>query len=400
MRPLRGTLACLFLSVIGVGLCVYLTFLHLALLRGELVGGAACGAAGTIFNCHAVTASPLGSLLGVPLSLWGLLGYLATLTLAFIAWQFSDWSEHALTCLLLFSLTFVVMDVGLLIAMVTQIHYLCPLCLASYLLNVGLVGFAKHALAQSWSSIFKRMPITVRAWLPAPGVAVVWVFWGVLMTGTMGVMAVHAAATYLIQGAPGALRKQMVQFVTQQHRVSVDISQDPMQGVSNGAIQVVEFSDFLCPSCQRAFQLNPIILASHRKEMTFVFKHFPLDMTCNRTVQRVVHPNACQIAAASECAHEQGKFWEFHDLIFQKGSPYKVTDLETDAAKVKLNMETFRACLQSGRGLEAVKRDIEEAARLGVTSTPTYIINGLPILGMVTPTTFEELLHALRQSGH
>jgi len=169
--------------------------------------------------------------------------------------------------------------------------------------------------------------------------------------------------------------------------------------VPGGKFLIVEFSDLLCPSCQKASRFNPILLASHRHDALFVFKHFPLDMECNAAVKRTVHPSACRIAAATECAHEQGKFWELHDRIFQQGSQYKVADLEADAARAGLNVPAFHACIQSGRGLEAVKRDIAEGTRLGVTSTPTYVINGLLIPGIMTPAMFEEFLRALRDAG-
>jgi len=396
MRAQRGGLVCVVLSLIGLGLCAYLGFLHLALLRGELLGGSACGASGTIFNCHAVTASPLGRVFGVPLSLWGLIGYLASLSLAFIAWQFPDWTSRALTCLAVLALAFVVIDVGLLVAMVTQIHYLCPLCLLTYLVNLLLVLVAKTSLAKPWRAIFRDVPALVGEWFPRPRVPVVWIFWGVVGTGALGTLAVSAAAHYMMQGAPGTLRKQMAQFVSQQRRVRVETTGDPVMGLPDRAIQVVEFSDFLCPSCQRASKFNPIILAGHREDVAFVFKHFPLDMTCNSTISRSVHSGACQIAAATECAHEQGRFWVFHDRIFEEGSKYKVANLERDAQRLGLDLEAYHACMQSGRGLEAVKQDIAEAARFGVSSTPTYVIEGISMAGVLTPPLFEELLHALR----
>jgi protein-disulfide isomerase/uncharacterized membrane protein len=385
------------LSLIGLGLCAYLGFLHIALLRGELLGGSACGAAGTIFNCHAVTASPVGSLFGVPLSLWGLVGYLATASLALIAWQFPEWTSKALTVLLTLGLVFLVIDLALLVVMVVRIRYLCLLCLLTYVVNVGLVLAAKRAMAQPWQTISRQLPEALGGLLPRPRAAVSWLFWAVVLTGVMGTVAVSAATRYLAQGGGGTLRKQMAQFVSQQRRVSVDAAGDPLFGLPNRPVQVVVFSDFLCPSCQRAAKFEPIMLAGHRQEVAFVFKHFPLDKDCNTTVSRTVHAGACQIAAATECAHEQGKFWAFHDRVFEEGSQYKVANLEGDAARLGLNQEAFRSCMQSGRGLEAVKRDVAEGARLGITSTPTYIINGLPITGVLAPVAFDELLRTLRQ---
>ena len=399
MRSSRGAVVAVLLSLIGIGLCAYLTYVHIALLRGELVGGAACGAAGSIFNCHAVTASALGRLFGIPLSLWGLVGYLATLSLAFIAWQFSDWADRALTALVALSLLFVLVDARLLVGMLVEIRYVCPLCLLTYAVNLLLLALSAWALARPWPQIFRQVPAALIELLPRPRVPVVWILWGVVATGAAGIVSVHAATTFISQGPPGTLRKQMEAYVSQQHRVSVDTSGNPTIGAAQPAVRIVEFSDFFCPSCQRASQFNPIIVASHRKEASFTFKHFPLDMACNDTVRRTMHPNACRIAAAAACAHEQGKFWPFHDRVFEKGPAYNVADLERDASRAGLELPAFRSCLESGRGLERVKRDIAEAGRLGVNSTPTYFINGIQIVGALTPVMFDELLRAVRESG-
>jgi len=396
MRAQRAGLIGVLLSLAGIGLCAWLTFIHIALLRGELLGGAACGSAGTLFNCHAVTAGSFGSIFGVPLSLWGLVGYLATLGLAFIAWQFSDWSGRALAALAGMAIIFFAIDLVLLTVMLTQIRYLCALCLASYLVNLLLAVTAKHGLAQSWPAVLRQIPPSLMAWRPQPRVAVVWIVWGMVLTGSAGALAVNAATTFAAQGDPAALRKQISQFVSHQQRVTVNVAGDPILGAPNGPIQIVEFSDFLCPVCQRASKLNPVLLAGHRREASFVFKHFPLDTTCNSTIGRMVHAGACQLAAATECAHEQGKFWALHDRIFVEGAKYRPENLERDVSALGLDVAAWRACLDSGRGIEAVKRDIEEAVRLGLNSTPTYFLNGIRNTGLFTPVTFEAFLDVLR----
>ena len=82
----RALIVCLLFSLIGIGLSGYLSFLHLGVLRGELLGGAACSSSG-LFNCHAVTAGAWGSLFGIPLSIWGITGYLSVLSIALLGRQ-------------------------------------------------------------------------------------------------------------------------------------------------------------------------------------------------------------------------------------------------------------------------------------------------------------------------
>ncbi len=397
MKASRAGLVCALLSLIGIGVCGYLTFVHLAMLRGELVGGVACGASGTLFNCHAVTGSSLGTFAGLPLSLWGIIGYWLAFSLSVVAWQFPEWSEHALVSLVGLSLACVVVDAALFAQMILVIGYLCPLCLATYAVNLLIVLVAKRAVGRPWSTLLARLPSSVHALALRPHVPVTWLVWGMVVAGSLGVVGVQAATSFIIQGLPGALKKQMVQFVSQQPRAHVDTAGDPRLGAADRPLEIVEFSDFLCPSCARAFRFNPILLAG-RKDVSFVFKHFPLDMSCNATMKRTVHPHACDLAIATECAHEQGKFWALHDKIFEAQSKYDYQELERDAQTLGLDVAAFRTCRDGGRGLEAVRRDIAEAERLHVTSTPTYFLNGYPVTGIMSPPVFEELLETIRRA--
>ncbi len=391
MRPRRAAIICILLSLGGLGISAYLEYLHIALLRGELVGGAACGALGSMFNCHAVTASRFGTVLGMPLALWGILGYLTTLGLSLIAAQFPEWTARALSAIVVLALAFVVVDAVLLVTMLTKIGYLCILCLSTYVVNLGLLLAAKLA-SPTWPSLS-----ALGAWLPQPRSPVVWGFWAMLLTGIAGIVGANAAVMYVIKGPPGSMQKDLARFIQQKPPVVVATTGDPRLGPPDAPFQIVEFSDFLCPSCQRAWQFNPIILAGHRRDVSLVFKNFPLDQECNISIQRTLHPGACRVAAAGECAHDQGKFWEFQDLVFKDGPSYKASNLEGDAARLGLNMDAFRACLANGQGMERVKQDIAEATRLSVNRPPTYIVNGVVVEGLLSPVMFDEFLDTLRE---
>ena len=396
MRSTRGIWSSLLLSLVGIGIACYLFYLHLGLLRGELLGDLACGGSG-VFNCHAVTASPWGSALGLPLPLWGLIGYLATLTLSAVSLLFPEWRSNALTLLFTLGVLFLVVDGVLLGIMVIQIRLLCPLCLVTYLVNAWLVISAKAALGQRWRALFRQIPATVQSFALSPQQAIPWIVVGVTALGLFGAVGLHAAVEFVSQSNPALMRKQIRDFVMQQPRASVEVAGAPTLGPATGSLQVIEFSDFLCPVCQRASRFNTILLASHRRDVQFIFKTFPLDTTCNAAISRMLHPGACAVASAAQCAHLQGKFWPFHDRIFEEGHSYPVARLRSDAAQVGLDVGRFEACMTSGEGMEAVQRDIAEAQKLGITSTPTYFINGYRLSGLMTPFLFEELSAVLHE---
>ena len=397
MKSSRGASWCFLFSLLGMGLAGYLTYLHIGLMRGELLGGSACSSG--VFNCHAVTSGSWGAVLGMPLALWGMLGYITVFALSILAWQSPEWAEHAMALIAGLALCFVLIDLALLVVMVSVIRLYCLFCLLTYAVNVALLGIAWRAAPPPRSAIMGRIGRALAALLPSARRPLPACVWGMLCLGFVGVIGVHAATTFVSRGSIGSTRRSIQEFLARQPRVTVAGEGDPALGPANAPVQIIEFSDFLCPACQRAAKINAVILANHRQDVRFTFKHYPLDMSCNDRVSRMVHPGACRVAAASECAHQQGKFWALHDLVFEKGHDYQVSQLEADAQRLGLDLPRFRACLESGEGLEAVKRDIAQGAQVGVTSTPTYVINGVPVAGGFNPSGLEDFIAAVQGQG-
>jgi protein-disulfide isomerase len=366
------------------------------LLRGELLGGPVCSDQGA-FNCHAVTASRWSAPLGLPLALWGMLGYAAVLALALLARQGGAWEARALRLIAALAVVFVCADVALFGLMVFVIRALCVFCLLTYLLNLTLLVVALAALPAPRGAALRQVPAAAASLLrPAPeGPGAM--FWALSLVSVAAVAGLHLSTTFAAHGTLAGRRQQLREFLANQPRVSLKTSESPRVGSASAPLQLAEFSDFLCPACQRASKMNRIILAGHRANASFVFKHYPLDTACNPSLPRMVHPGACQIAAASMCAQEQGRFWEFHDLIFEEGHEYRVERLEGDAQRLGMNLERFRECLRAGRGMEAVRRDIAEGQSIGVGSTPTYIINGVRVPSGLTPAVFEDIVALLRE---
>lgn len=398
MSAPRGATACLLLGLLGFGLAAYLVVPHLGLMRGELLGGVACGAGG-LFNCHIVTGSRWATLLGVPWTLWGIVGYLTVVALALLARQSAELAAHALALVWLLAVVFVAVDLALFWVMARLIRSFCPFCLATYAVNLTLLLVAWRAVGRPWPAAVRAAGSALRALVPSSRHPALWLFWGMMLVGVVGVASLHASTTFISRGTLGNTVDQLREFVAHQNRVSVDITDDPMLGSPQAPLRIVEFSDFRCPVCQRASKLNAVVLANHRDEAAFVFKNFPLDTTCNNRINRQVHTGACQLAAAGECAHRQGRFWALHDRIFEEGEHYNLAHLTEDARRLGLDMSRFSACMASGEGLEAVKRDIAEGGVLEMMSTPTYVINGIRVSGILTPSTFEDLVAALKQEA-
>jgi protein-disulfide isomerase len=148
----------------------------------------------------------------------------------------------------------------------------------------------------------------------------------------------------------------------------------PAKGPANAPITIVEFSDFQCPYCAR---VNPTIdeaLRVYGDRVRVVFRQFPL---------LSIHPQAQKAAEASLCAHDQGKFWEMHDLLFANQRDLGIERLKAHAAGLGLDAAAFATCLDDGRHAAQVAKDLVDGQAAGVSGTPAMFVNGRFLSGAV-----------------
>lgn len=172
----------------------------------------------------------------------------------------------------------------------------------------------------------------------------------------------------------------------QGYRAALDNEGAPSLGRPGAPVTVVEFSDFQCPYCRGFAPTLKQLAAEFGDQVHVVYRQFPITS---------IHPLAFKAAEASLCAHEQGKFWQLHDLIFEEQTRIAVSDLKDKARRAGIDQRTFDSCLDSSQYAERVRRDMEEAQRLGVTGTPAVFINGVQLEGGAVP--YEIVAEAVRR---
>ncbi len=151
----------------------------------------------------------------------------------------------------------------------------------------------------------------------------------------------------------------------------------PAKGPAQAPIQVVEFSDFLCPFCRNLAGAFADFMPQSQGRIAVFFKHYPLDQACNPVMTRTVHDGACELALGGVCAEEQGKFWQYHDRIFtQPPMNPSNDDVIRLATAAGLDSDAMRQCLTSPGARAKLDRDIAEGKRLQVNATPTVFVNG------------------------
>jgi protein-disulfide isomerase len=167
----------------------------------------------------------------------------------------------------------------------------------------------------------------------------------------------------------------------------IDLTGQPMLGEEDAAITIIEFSDFQCPYCSRAAN-GPVkeVIKNYvdTGKAKLYFMNYPLGF----------HQYAQAAAEASECANEQGRFWEMHDKIFENQGSLSQESLVTWAKELKLDMNMFNTCLNDGKYKQEVQKDMAIAQSAGVQGTPSFLINGNLIVGAQPFEAFKQILDA------
>jgi len=143
----------------------------------------------------------------------------------------------------------------------------------------------------------------------------------------------------------------------------------PSRGPEDAPVTIIAFSDYRCPHCRRAEAVIEQLLERYPSEVRFVHRHYPLNESSRGA------------AEAAACAHEQGRFWEFHERLFASGGKFDAESLQRYASDAELDREAFRTCVEERRFQAVVEADRSDGREAGVTGTPAFFVNGIPVKG-------------------
>lgn len=164
--------------------------------------------------------------------------------------------------------------------------------------------------------------------------------------------------------------------------VKIDIGKSPVEGPANAKITIIEFSDFQCPYCKRGYETMEEVKKMYPNDVKVSFKHFPLPF----------HKEAEPSARAAWAAQQQGKFWEYHALLFKNQSKLGSAYYLEAAKELKLNVEKFQKDMASPEAAAQVKEDNEIGAKHGIQGTPGFFVNGVAVKGAYPASHFKMII--------
>src|SRR2546425_651179 len=171
----------------------------------------------------------------------------------------------------------------------------------------------------------------------------------------------------------------------QQAKTEVSFDPTRLRGSPHVPVIIIEFSDFQCPLCRKVQPTLKSLLAKYEGRVSLAYRDFPL---------RGMHGQAELGAESSRCAGEQGRFWEYHDLLFANPDKLNRDGLMDLARNLKLEEKQFDSCLSSGKYRSQVERDLQDGIRAGVMGTPGIFINGILLSGAQPEAAFEQVIES------
>lgn len=195
---------------------------------------------------------------------------------------------------------------------------------------------------------------------------------------------------YTLRVAAGLLAAAWAAAATAQEAPRFTVDPAMTRGPAGAKVTIFEWSDYECPYCKRAQEVLARLQGEFPDTVRLVVKDFPLRS----------HPNAVPAANAARCAGAQGRYWEYHDLLFVAQPAFSRDDLIGYARRLGLDVGPFTECLDGGRFRDAVLADQREGSAAGVRATPTFFINQRKIEGALPLDEFRAAIEqALRDAG-
>jgi protein-disulfide isomerase/rhodanese-related sulfurtransferase/uncharacterized membrane protein len=346
------------LSLLGLFAALYLLWTYISPSRPMVcIGG----------GCDAVRASAYAYPWGVPMPVFGVAGYVLIILLM-IAQPLVDsgaarLARYALAAGTTFGFLF---SAYLDYLQGFVIHAYCTWCVTSGVILTALCGLALYdALRPGPEGDAPAQLAQVRTYFLV-GVAAL----------LLGVPAFYELARHgEVPPAPKAPTDSLAaRLIRPDNHVT---------GNLHAALSLVEFGDFQCPVCGPEEKVLQKIRKRYAHQVRFVFRQFPLIR---------IHPFAWRAAQASECAAEQGKFWEAVDKIYSRQSDLSEEGLHRDAAEIGLDQAKFGQCMQREPAAQRVRQDLEDGKALGVTATPTFFIGHQALAGAPNVEEFSRII--------
>jgi protein-disulfide isomerase/uncharacterized membrane protein len=359
------------LALAGVLTCVYLAASHYRVYTD--IGYKSFCAISRSINCDTVSQSPYSIFFGVPVPLWGIIGYTFFLLFLPIAWKHRHEKRPIWTILFIVSLGFSAYSVVLALISSLIIHSYCVMCILSYAISFLLLYctylIRKRYGAQGLAVNLKRDLICLR----------------------------EAKRQSLVLFLPFSLAVILIiiffpVYWSFDHQVfSADIPHGmtadgyPWMGAENPKLEIVVFSDYQCFQCKKMHFYLRQILDQYPDRIRLIHRHFPMDHKVNPLLKTPEHIGSGKLAMLAIAAAIENRFWQMNDTLFKIARSNPEIDIKTLARDVGLDEQKLSRTFRRRKVRFRLRKDILDGIKLGVRGTPSFVIDGKVYQGKIPP---------------
>jgi len=371
--------------ILGLAISVYLLFHHFSIISGRAQTTDLCT---VIFGkgCTNAAYSSFSTFLNIPLAGWGFIYFaiIATL-LSFDLWLARYFQKGPAIAAFWISVGGISLSVFYLVYMILHPVFLCPFCLVFHLLNIALFFIIKEITRLSYLQLIYSLKDAFKYVVLGKPPKRVFEKWKWLAYIFPFMIALVLYQWVRIEGL-GHTNARLASYDPLEQLVNFDAQPafeinvaagTPALGPTEAPVSLIVFSDFQCSNCGLFASNFSDLIKDNKDRLNIRFKYFPLNSKCNPLVEDDVHPQACLAAYAAEAAHRQGKFWVYHDRLFNADpNSFSEEDFYELAKSIGLDLEEFRMDLKSEGCQGTIATDIAEGIQLGLDGTPSVFLNG------------------------
>jgi len=367
-----------FLTATGLANAVYLSISHYRVYTD--IGYRSFCAISKALNCDTVSQSPFSILLGLPVPVWGIIGYTFFMALVLLAWRKDAQPRRIWTMLLLVSTGFSLYSIVLALISSYYIHSYCIMCIISYAIVMLLlfytwlirkrfqVGNIRGALGDDFRWLLGRRAIGCIVFCP-------------FLIGV--VLVIYLYPVYWKLDVPPIFSDTPTGMTADGH---------PWIGAENPKLDIVEFADYQCFQCKKMHFFLRRLIAEHPGEIRLVHRHFPMDHKMNPSVKEPFHVGSAAMSLMAIAAISQQRFWQMNDVLYKTDLGKNAINVREVAERAGVDYDALARGMTDKRNVNKLVGDIRQGQKLGVTGTPAFFIEGKLYLGQIPAAVIEKAL--------
>jgi uncharacterized membrane protein/protein-disulfide isomerase len=367
-----------FLALGGLLGSLYLSYSHYRVYTD--IGYKSFCAISKAINCDTVSQSTYSIFLGLPVPVWGIIGYLFLLLFLPFAKNKDAGNKRVWSLLFLVAAGFTLYSIILAFISTFYIHSYCIVCLVLYAVNLLLMFYTRMIRSRFKSGgLVNGFKKDIR-FLKARRSSVI----GIFSPFFAGVILLLLFFPTYWQFAPPVLLSETESGISKEGH--------PWIGAQNPKLTITEYTDYKCFQCKKMHFFLRQLIAKHPGKIRLIHRNFPMDHAVNPIIKEPFHIGSGKMALLAIYAASQNKFWQMNDLLFEMASEGDVIDVGELADRLEMDLKTLARSVNDPAARRLLQHDILSALKLQISGTPAYVINENVYLAQIPPEVIRTAL--------